>query len=149
MSRRSDQGLAMFTTVNPTRRWSDIGLRTLIGSIAACIALAIADAVMRGPVALSYAPETSQIRITIVLLSTLITDFRYLAEQGVYAATIFFVGAKFFETRTIFDKLDADKLLLKGPDGDNVVWIGHRYGTAVEAETVAAAFAERLKQDAA
>jgi hypothetical protein len=80
-------------------------------------------------------------------------DFRYLAEQGVYAATIFLVGAKFIEMRTVFsigfDRQDVAKIALQGPDDDNVVWIGHRYGTRIEAETVAAAFAERLKESAA
>ena len=80
-------------------------------------------------------------------------DFRYFFEQAVYAATIFFVGAKFLETRTImtigFDKLDASRMTLKGPDEDNVVWIGHRYGTKLEAEVIASAFAGRLREDAA
>jgi len=80
-------------------------------------------------------------------------DIRYLADQAVYASTIFFVGAKFFETRSIFtigfDKQDVAKISLKGPDADNIVWIGHRYATAMEAETVAEAFAERLKESAA
>jgi len=48
-----------------------------------------------------------------------------------------------------FDKLDAAKIAIKGPDDDNVVWIGHRYGTRLEAEVVANAFAERLKESAA
>jgi hypothetical protein len=80
-------------------------------------------------------------------------DFRYLAEQAIYAATIFFVGAKFFEMRTLFtvgfDKMDASKVKLKGPDDDNVVWVGYRYGNRMEADAIAAAFEERLKQSAA
>jgi hypothetical protein len=139
----------MFTTVPANRQWSDVGLRTLIGAIIASVLLALADGVMRGPIAIGTAMDQR----LVLMLTTWIVDFRYLADQAVYAATIFFVGAKFFETRTMltvgFDKLDADKLVLKGPDGDNVVWIGRRYGTAMEAESVAAVFAERLKQSAA
>jgi hypothetical protein len=71
-----------------------------------------------------------------------------LFEQGIYAAVILFVGAKFVETRTIltigFDKLDASKMLVKGPDEDRV-WIGRRYGTKIEAQVVAEALAGRLK----
>jgi hypothetical protein len=81
------------------------------------------------------------------------TDFRYLCDQLVYSAVIFFVGAKFVETRTIFtvgfDKLDATKVSFKGPDDDNIVWIGHRYGSRLEAETVAAAIENRMKESAA
>jgi len=83
------------------------------------------------------------------MLYTWVTDFRYLADQAIYAATIFIVGAKFIETRTIltigFDKLDASKIKLNGPDEDNVVWIGHCYSTPLEAQAIADTFAERLK----
>ena len=68
-------------------------------------------------------------------------DFRYLFEQLIYAGAIVFIGGKFIETRSIFtigfDNLDKDKVRMKGPDEDNIVWIGHRYGSRLEAETVA------------
>ncbi|HUO99163.1 MAG TPA: hypothetical protein VMU01_10865 [Rhizomicrobium sp.] len=87
------------------------------------------------------------------MLSTWALDFRYLADQAIYASTIFIVGAKFIEMRTVltigFDKLDAGKTVLKGPDGENIVWIGHRYGTPYEAEAVAGVLAERLNESAA
>ncbi|MBS0470397.1 MAG: hypothetical protein JSR60_04940 [Proteobacteria bacterium] len=141
----------MFTILKPRRKWSDIGLSVLIGSVLACVVLVIADGILHGPIA--YSQTDTADRSVLVMLTYWVIDFRYLAEQGVYAATIFFVGAKFFETRTIFtigfDAQDADKLSLKGPDADNIVWIGHRYANAMEAEMVAIAFAERLKQSAA
>jgi len=91
-------------------------------------------------------------RATFAMFSVWVVDFRYLAEQAVYAATTFLVGAKFFEMRTLFavgfDKMDASKVKLKGPDDENVVWIGYRYANRMEAETVAEAFEERLKQSA-
>jgi hypothetical protein len=134
----------MFTVTKPHRPWSVIGLRILIGSIIAAVALAIVDGIFRGSL-ISNGPNR-------LMLEVWVADFRALADQAVYAATIFLVGAKFVETRTVFtvgfDKLDAAKMALKGPDEDNIVWVGHRYSTRMEAETVASAFAERLKESA-
>lgn len=137
----------MFIIAKPHRQWSDIGIRVLIGAIVASVVLSLIDGYLRGPFLLSGLPDQ---RGLLTMLSTWTVDFRYLADQAVYAATIFLVGAKFIETRTIltigFDKLDADKIKLRGPDEDNVVWIGHRYGTPIEARAIAEAFSERLKQ---
>jgi hypothetical protein len=136
----------MFTLSKPNTPWSTIGLRFLIGSIVAAIALSIFDGFMKGIISADRLPQS----MFLTMLAAWTVDFRYLAEQSVYAATIFFVGAKFFETRTVFtigfDKADAAKIAIKGPDDNNVVWIGHRYGTRLEAEAVSEAFAERLKE---
>ena len=138
----------MFVVANPHRQWSDIGIRVLIGAIIASVVLSLFDGYLRGPLLLSGLPDQ---RGLVTMLATWTVDFRYLADQAVYAATIFLVGAKFIETRTIltvgFDKLDADKIKLRGPDENNVVWIGHRYTTPIEAHAIAEAFAERLKQN--
>ena len=81
---------------------------------------------------------------------TWFTDFRYMFEQLIYVGAIVFVGGKFIETRSIFtigfDKLDAEKVRMKGPDDDNIVWIGHRYSSRLEAESVASAIESRLKE---
>ena len=45
-----------------------------------------------------------------------------------------------------FDKLDTAKVSMKGPDDDNIVCIGHRYGTRMEAEPIAATIESRLKE---
>jgi len=139
----------MFIVEKPHRRWSTIGIRVLIGSIVTSVVLALLDGYFRGPVLLTGV-ATAERQGLITMFYTWTVDFRYLADQAIYAATIFTVGAKFIETRTIltigFDKLDADKIKLRGPDEDNVVWIGHRYGTPIEAHAIAEAFAERLKQ---
>jgi len=139
----------MFTITKPHTPWSTIGIRVLIGAVIASIALAIFDGLVKGAAVESHYMYGSRL----AMLSAWIVDFRYLADQAIYAATIFFVGAKFFETRTIFtigfDNLDVAKIAIKGPDDDNIVWIGHRYGTRVEAEAIAEAFAERLKESAA
>jgi hypothetical protein len=145
----------MFTLVKPYRQWSEIGLTVLLISIGAAIGFAILDGIMKGPIEAHQIAigSTENGRTIFVMLSTWVVDFRYLAEQAVYAATLFFVGAKFFETRTIFsvgfDKMDVSKVKMKGPDDENVVWIGYRYANRMEAEAIAAAFEERLKQSAA
>ncbi len=133
-----------------------MGLKVLIGSIVAMTLLILLDGIMKGPVEVQlihshdFSPSENA---GFSMLSVWIVDFRYMAEQAIYAATIFFVGAKFFETRSIltigFDRLDADKIVLKEPGDDNIVWIGHRYANAIEAQSVAGVIADRLKQSAA
>jgi hypothetical protein len=143
----------MFTLAKPYRQWSDIGLAALVISIAAAVAISLLDGLMKGPIeAGQIADSTEHSRAMFAMLSVWVVDFRYLSEQAVYAATIFFVGAKFFETRTVFtvgfDKMDTDKVSMKGPDENNIVWIGYRYANRLEAETIAEAFAERLRASA-
>ena len=138
----------MFEIIKLKTPWSKIGIRVLIGAVIATVALALLDGILRGQ---RFALQTDN-HFTIEMIMTWTLDFRYLAEQLILAATIFVVGAKFIETRTVFsvgfDKLDADKISCKGPDENNIVWIGRRYGTKMEAETVAQVFAERLKESA-
>jgi len=144
----------MFTLEKPYKQWSDIGLTVLLISIGLAIGLSILDGVMKGPIeaGIISVGSSDHSRATYAMFTVWVVDFRYLTEQAVYAATIFFVGAKFFEMRTLFtvgfDKMDASKVNLKGPDEDNVVWVGYRYANRMEAETIAAAFEERLKQSA-
>ncbi len=145
----------MFTLTKPYKQWSEIALAVLLISIGTAIGLSILDGVMKGPIqaGLISVGSGEQGRATYAMYAIWVVDFRYLAEQAIYAATIFFVGAKFFEMRTLFtvgfDKMDASKVKLEGPDDENVVWIGYRYANRMEAETVAAAFEERLRQSAA
>ena len=126
-------------------QWSRYGLKTAIFSVAATVFLSLIDGVLRGPLAASIYSTTP-----LAMWLTWCVDFRYLSEQLVYAGAIVFIGAKFIETRTIFtvgfDKLDAAKVSMKGPDDDNIVWIGHRYSTRMEAETVAATIENRLRE---
>ena len=138
----------MLIHANPERRWSEFGIYVLIGSVVASVVLALADGVLRGKI---YGGASDQ--STLQMLSTWASDFRYLADQAIYSAVIFIVGAKFIETRTIFtigfDRLDAAKIKVEGPDEDNIVWIGRRYATRFEAEAIAETIAERLKESAA
>ena len=128
-------------------QWSKIGLRTCLGSVAAVVLLSLVDGILRGALAISLRDYT-----TTAMWATWVYDFRFMFENLMYVGAIVFVGAKFIETRSIFtvgfDKLDAEKVRLRGPDEDNVVWIGHRYGTRMEAETVASAIESRLKESA-
>jgi len=140
-------GDRVFTKLDMHKSWSRIGFRALAVSIAMTAILSVADGLMRGPFVAAHGSADFG---TYTMITVWISDFRYLFEQGIYAATVFLVGAKFFETRTImtvgFDQADASKMVLKGVDQENIVWIGRRYGTALEAEAVAGAIAERLKE---
>jgi hypothetical protein len=128
------------------RQWSELGRLALIWSIVAVIGLGIADGIVHA----SYIANPHD--NFLIMLNTWIYDFRILADTGIYSAAIVFVGAKFFETRTVvtvaFDTLDAARRSIKGPDGDNYVWIGRKYGTAFEAETVVAALESRMRESA-
>jgi hypothetical protein len=129
------------------RKWSGIGLKALVISTVAALVLAFADGLIK-----AYAVAHMSASAELTLFSSWVLDFRYVAEQAITAAAILFVGAKFIETRTIFtigfDKLDHENISLKGPDENNVVWVGHHYGTKLEAEAISAALSERLKKSA-
>ncbi len=139
----------MFTPSKPQYQWSKLGRNALVVSIILASALSIVDGILKGPVQ----HAGTGVDPTYIMMATWTVDFRYLFEQGILAAAVFFIGAMFLETRTTFtigfDKLDAEKMSIKGPDENNVVWIGHRYGTPLEAESIANALSERLKESAA
>lgn len=128
-------------TLAAQENWGRFGLRLAIGSAIVATLLSLAHGLLEYP-GLHESPWWLPI-------ITWCVDMRYVIEQLIYVGAIVFVGAKFFETRTIFtvgfDRLDAAKVAMKGPDDDNVVWIGQRYPSRLEAETVAAAIEERLK----
>ena len=136
--------------VENQRPWSKIGLRIGVASIVAVVVLSLVDGVLR-PQVTGYRGglyETFSFD-TLTMLSIWLTDFRYMFEQLIYVGAIVFVGGKFIENRTLFTvgfaKLDADRVLLQGPDENNIVWIGQRYGSAVEAQTVADAVKNRIE----
>lgn len=139
----------MLDDLDKKDRWSSRALRWIIYSIVATAILGIADGVLSGPVLRTALIEREGL---IEMLSVWVRDFRYLFEQLIYAAAIIFIGAKFIEMRTIltvgFDKLDRASMSLNGPDDNNTVWIGRRYGSRYEADLVADAFKSRLSEDA-
>ncbi len=127
------------------KQWSALALRVVIGGIVGSVLLAIPHGYFQGQV---YG--TMDNRAEWLMAATWCADLRYLFDQLIFAGVILFVGAKFIETRSIFtigfDKMDAAKVCMSGPDEDNIVWIGHRYGTRMEAETIAATIESRLKE---
>jgi len=136
----------MLAPLKTDARWTTFGLRALIVSTVATALFSVADAVVRGA-------EIGAGTGKYYFLTAITYDFRYFFEQAMFVAALIFVGGKFFETRTMvtigFDKLDASNIALKGPDENNVVWVGHKYANALEAQAVSDATAERLKQSAA
>jgi hypothetical protein len=136
----------MFKTTD--RKWSESALRALIGIAITTALLAIPHGVFEG-----YFYDLSRNRQLWIMLATWTADTRYLFENLLYVATLIFVGAKFFETRTTFavtfDRLDSGNIRVNGPDEDNIVWLGQRYNTQLEAQTVAASLENRLKESAA
>jgi hypothetical protein len=60
-----------------------------------------------------------------------------LLEDGAVYRTVFSVG---------FNMADSSRISMKGPDEDNIVWVGRKYDSLVEAETVATAIQQKLSQ---
>lgn len=134
----------MQVTVHHGRKWSDIGLKTAFFSFGASIAFSFAHGLLY---ALSI--ERTDSRGIYIALWNWCSDFRFLSEQMILVGVLLFVGAKFVETRHLFtvgfDDVDAHFVRVKGPDDENTVWIGHRYDSRVDAEAVATAFENRLR----
>src|ERR1700749_4013599 len=129
----------MAFVLDKKQQWSARGLSLAIWSSAVTFVLGIVHGALEN--------MGSPARMMLIIWCS---DTRYFTEQLMYIGAVVFIGAKFFETRTIFtvgfDNLDSAKISMKGPDDDNIVWIGHRYGTRLEAETVAATIESRLKE---
>jgi len=131
--------------------WSSKGLRLAVWAAAAAVLLAFGDGLFRGPLSIKYGAGDLHTAGMLSMFSTVFYDLRQMADELIFVGIVLFIGAKFFETRTIFtvgfDKADAARMTMKGPDDDNVVWIGHKYGSRLEAESVAAMIQSRLKSD--
>jgi hypothetical protein len=86
----------------------------------------------------------------LAMAHTWVFDFRFLAEQVMYAATILFIGAKFFEQRTLisvgFDRADGGKMAVSGPDENGYIWVGRKYPTRIEGENAVAALRSGIMQ---
>src|ERR1051326_7148180 len=140
----------MAFVLNKRERWSERGLSLAIWSTAAAVFFALADGVFRGPLSIRYGMGGDSHSAAILsMLATWCYDLRQTIDGLIYIGALLFIGAKFFETRTIFsvgfDNIDNANISMKGPDEENIVWIGHRYGTRLEAETIAAAIESQLK----
>jgi hypothetical protein len=138
----------MFVPIKPDESWSKRAFNLGILSVVLAVSLALAEGVLRGALALNATYNALYSMLEIWCFGV-----RNVADTMLEVAAIVFVGAKFFEARTVFsvgfDKLDPEKVAFKGPDENNFVWIGHRYGSKYEADVIAAALEERLKEGAA
>ena len=125
----------MFAAQIGDKRLIRLAMSVLVACVGMSVLLSVADGAVRR---FGLASEGMHLA-----LLTWIADFRYFFEQGVYAATILWVGARFLAQRTIltvgFDTADSTALSVQGPDENNVVWIGRRYRARLEAEAVVAA----------
>jgi hypothetical protein len=124
--------------------WSRLAIVGMITSFLICIALSIADGVVYDA---SVQAKPSR---WLVMSRIWIVDLRFVFEQVIYAATILFIGARFFEQRTLIsvgiDRQDIGKMSVMGPDDNNILWIGRKYASRVEADTAASALRSRLMQ---
>ena len=139
----------MIDLLDKQAQWSKRGLSLAIWSAVVAALLALADGVLKGPLSFRYAMGDMHHAALLAMLATCAYDLRQTVDGLIYVGAIVFIGAKFFETRTVFsvgfDRLDSAKVSMKGPDDDNVVWVGHRYESRLEAEAVAQHIEERLK----
>ena len=121
--------------------WSSFGLKVAIASTVLTVAFIVAHVV------LGLADYKFSLGATGIVLSGIVGDFRYLSEQLILVGAILFVGGKFLETRTTLTIgfSNASDMRIKGPDDDNVVWVGHRYASRLEAEAMAGAIESRIK----
>jgi len=128
--------------------WSDKGLSLAIWATLASVFLALAEGILRGPIGYAHVSAAS-----VSMFFYWCYGLRNVTETLIYAGTIVFIGGKFLENRTTltlgFETLDSSQISLKGPDDNNIVWVGHRYGTRLEAEAIAATIESRLKESAA
>lgn len=129
----------MFNSAMSSTRPSRLALAALGACVVGAVALSIADGLLR-----------HDLQQASPMVLAWVSDFRYLFETGISAATLFWVGASFVETRTLlsvgFDRLDAGAMSVKGPDEANTVWIGRRYDAPLEAEAVATALESRIRE---
>jgi hypothetical protein len=135
----------MFVPINASQPWGRIAFYVGIFSLVISIVIGVGDAIFQ-----AYTMDFSG--PVYVFWRVLFGHAEYLMIQLIYVAALVFVAAKFFEVRTIitvgFDRLDGAKVVLKGPDEQNVVWIGHRYGSKYEADAIAVALQNRLRESA-
>jgi hypothetical protein len=133
--------------------WSSTGKYLAIWSAIAAIVLALADGLFKGPLSFRFA-GTSDYHADAILsmLATWSYDLRQVADNLVFVGVVLFVGAKLLETRTLisigFDRIDAGRISMKELGDDNVVWVGRRYDSRLEAEAVAAQIESRLRESA-
>jgi hypothetical protein len=126
------------------RTWSQRAMIAMIASVILSMLLVLAEGVIYW--LLPQMPKSTVLPVVHIL----VTGFRFLFEQVIYASTILFVGSRFFEQRTLitiaFDRPDSGKMAVTGPDEDGFIWIGRKYPSRIEGESAAAALKTRIMQ---
>jgi hypothetical protein len=129
---------------------SSLALNVAIFSLVFAVLCGIGEGYVRGILAYSIADSRTFTPGAVSMLASWCFSFRNIAENVLYAAALVFAAAKFLEGRTLltvgFEKLDADKISIREPDENNIVWIGQRYGTKLEADSVFATLENRLQE---
>jgi hypothetical protein len=142
------KGEAMFNARIASGSLSQTSLRVGVASLVSAIVLALCEGHLRGPGGLNDNVRSFEAVAWISMAASCCYSLRNVAEIVTEAAAIVFIGAKFLEVRGTlsvgFDKLDSDKVTITGPDDNNIVWIGRRYRTRLEAESVAVTLASQL-----
>jgi hypothetical protein len=144
MSNTPDSSLLIPRKLYRPRTWSKRALTTMVLSFLACVALSVGDGVV------SDAWVAQPHNHMLIMGRTWIADLRFLAEQVIYASTILFIGAKFFEQRTVisvgFDRPDSGKMAVMGPDENGYLWVGRKYPSRIEGENAVAALRSGIMQ---
>jgi len=143
-------GATMFKALPDNSNLSARALNIGIFSLVTALILSLLDGYLHGLARYDWSTQPAISPATLAMLTAFVFDVRNLAENVIWAAAVVYIGAKFLEERSTisvgFDKLDASKISFRGPDETNTVWVGHRYGSKLEAETVAMAMESRLKE---
>lgn len=134
----------MFRALNSSGPLSRFGRNLAIGTAMVALLCTLGEGLLYGAL-----PSDIGDPARFTMFRTWLTGFSYLSQQLIYVGALLFVGAKFLEGRTLFtvgfSNLDADKMRVQGPDENNTVWVGQRYGSKFEAESMAVALQSRLE----
>ncbi len=84
------------------KSWSSRGLRLAIYATIASVFFALADGIFHGPLSYRYAGADISHTLLLSMFGTWSYDLRIVSDQLMFAGIVLFIGAKFFETRTIF-----------------------------------------------
>ncbi len=144
MSNTPESSLLIPRKLYRPRTWSKRALTTMVLSFLACLLIDVADGFV------SDAWMAKPHNHLLIMSHIWVFDLRFLAEQMIYASTILFIGAKFFEQRTVisvgFDRPDSGKMAVMGPDENGYIWVGRKFPSRIEGENAVAALRSGIMQ---
>ncbi|HEY3918123.1 MAG TPA: hypothetical protein VGL83_10035 [Stellaceae bacterium] len=141
----------------PHKRWLDDNLGKIgfvlfaFGSILLVLGMAgiVLQMVMRYPGFVASGNSVSDWSQTLMMIASLHYGFgTTLTVIGVAFYCLGRLIENSFVTIVGFERTPPSKLLVKGPDENNVVWIGSPYDSPIDAQLAAQAFAARLGSSA-